>query len=206
MLTWDLGWEGSPCPISSTWCGKWEAGVWGWGGWSPERSGFYISQEQLPWGNAAPSMWNCKNWSSCSAFIQRCWYSCFLCPCGGGGHPPHQGWSIRLQVPALCLSRLNRQLDVAKRKFCVQGELGFQTHLDMSRVQQKLSEMQFWAGVKCKHHVCLSPFVLSKQSPSFFSGWVFGLFWLLWSLLGWCVPLAKHALNAPWCIARRALS
>lgn len=129
-----------------------------------------------------------------------------FCVPGYGGDPPHQGWSVRQEVPALHLSRLNRQLEVTEGKLCqCPKKPGSQTCLDMARVQQTLSELQFWAGVKCKHHMCLSPFVLSEQSPGFFSGcspWPL-LIAVSCSLLGWQVSLAKHALHAAMCAARR---
>lgn len=41
-----------------------------------------------------------------------------FCVPGCGRDPPHQGWSVRQEVPALHLSRLNRQLDVTEGKLC----------------------------------------------------------------------------------------
>lgn len=74
-----------------------------------------------------------------------------VCLCGG--EPPHQGWGVRQEVPALCLPALNRQLGLTEGKFCLcPGKAGVSNTPDM--VQQKLSELQLWAGVKCNHQKC----------------------------------------------------
>lgn len=136
--------------------------------------------------------------SSCPA-VQRCWDSCALCPVWDGPSPP--GLECRAGA-ASPVAVTGTWMWLKENSVCVQGKLAPPTHLDTSRVQQKLSECDFGMELNV-NTTCIS---LPLWTESKF------LFWMsLWpllialscSLLVWCVSLTKCAAGGA---ARRGLS